>query len=119
LCPNVSIDSNSVGVWIPTVNGAWIPPIFVTSYKKKHIILMTICPSLNGDGKVGMQLPTSFLMLLVNTIDVILLNDIIFHHGLPHVDPCPPNCLGFVIYLFHRVLQAQWVQMWFLRTWNT
>jgi hypothetical protein len=77
---------------------------------------MTICPSLNGDGEVGMQLPTSFLMLLVNTIDVILLNDIIFHHGLPHVDPCPPNCLGFVVYLFHRVPQAQWVQMWFLRT---
>jgi hypothetical protein len=27
LCPHVSIDSNSVGVWIPMVNGAWIPPI--------------------------------------------------------------------------------------------
>jgi hypothetical protein len=36
LCPYVSIDSNWVGVWIPMVNGPWIPPIFVTSYKKTH-----------------------------------------------------------------------------------
>jgi hypothetical protein len=46
-------------------------------------------------------------MLPINIVDVILLNDIIFHHGVPHVDPCPPNCLGFVVYLFHYVPQAQ------------
>jgi len=54
-----------------------------------------------------MQSPTSLLMLLVNIGDVILLNEIIFHHGLPHVDPCPPNRLGFVVYLFHCVPQVQ------------
>jgi hypothetical protein len=56
---------------------------------KNHIILITICPSFNQDGEVGTQLPTSFLMLLVDIIDVILLNEIIFYHGLPHIDPCP------------------------------
>ncbi len=68
---------------------------------------MIICPSLNQDGGVGMQPPTSFLILLVDIGDVILWIEIIFHHGLPHVDPCPPNRLVFVVYLFHRMLQAQ------------
>ncbi len=54
-----------------------------------------------------MQLPTSLFILLVDIVDVILLNEIILHHGLPHVDPCPPNRLEFVVYLFHRVPQAQ------------
>jgi hypothetical protein len=54
-----------------------------------------------------MQLPTSFLILPINIGDVILSNEIIFHHELPQVDPCPPNRLVFVIYLFHHVPQAQ------------
>jgi hypothetical protein len=54
-----------------------------------------------------MQLPTCLFILLVDIVDVILLNEIIFDHGLPHVDPCPPNHLGFVVYLFHSMPQAQ------------
>jgi hypothetical protein len=68
---------------------------------------MIICPSLNWNDKVGMQLPTCLFILLVDIVDVILLNEIIFDHGLPHVDPCPPNHLGFVVYLFHSMPQAQ------------
>jgi hypothetical protein len=53
-----------------------------------------------------MQLPISFLTLLVDVGDVILWNEIIFHHRLPHVEPCPSNRLVFVIYLFHHVPQV-------------
>jgi hypothetical protein len=68
---------------------------------------MTIFPSLNQDGGVGMQLPTSFLVIPIDIGDVTLSNEIIFHHGFPHVDPCPPNHLMFVVYLFHCVPQVQ------------
>jgi hypothetical protein len=89
-------------------NGEWhLNPTNIYCFLEKKIILMTICPSLNWDGRVGMQPTTSFLMLLFDMGDVILLNEIILHHGLPHVDPCSPNCLEFVVHLFHRVPQAQ------------
>jgi hypothetical protein len=68
---------------------------------------MIMCPSLNQDGGVGMQWPTSFLVLPIDINDVILSNEIIFHHGLPQIDPFPPNHLMFVIYLFHHVPQVQ------------
>jgi hypothetical protein len=50
---------------------------------------------------------TSFLVLLIEISDVILLNEIFFRHGLPRVDPCPPNRLVFIVYLLHHVPQAQ------------
>jgi len=72
---------------------------YLSLLTKKHISLMTICPSLNRDGKVGMQPPTSFLMLLIDIDDIILSNEIIFHNGLPHIDPRPPNRLVFVVFI--------------------
>jgi len=68
---------------------------------------MIICPGLNQDGGVGMQPPISFLVLSINIDDVILSNEIIFHHVLPQIDPCPPNHLMFVVYLFQCVPQVQ------------
>jgi len=47
---------------------------------------MIICPGLNQCGRVGMQPPISFLVIPINIGDVILSNEIIFHHGLPQID---------------------------------
>ncbi len=50
---SVNIDSNWTNVRIWMVNGAWISPTFVTSWKK-NIILMIICLGPNGNYEVGM-----------------------------------------------------------------
>jgi hypothetical protein len=39
LWPYDSMDSHGVGVWIPMVNGTWIPLISPTSWKKPKIEL--------------------------------------------------------------------------------
>jgi hypothetical protein len=37
LWPYDSMDSHWVGVWIPMVDGTWIPLISPTSYKRTHL----------------------------------------------------------------------------------
>jgi hypothetical protein len=59
---------------------------YLSFLRKKNIILMIICPGLNQYGGVGMQAPISFLVFPINIGDVILSNEIIFHHGLPQID---------------------------------
>jgi len=116
-CPHVSIDFNWVGVWIPKVNGAWIPPIFVTSYKKTHQP-NDYMPKFESRWR-GWHATTNFLPYVsgwYRWCHFVKWNHLSSwappHWPIPTKSPCVCH-----IY-FTACLKLNWLQMWFLKTWD-